>query len=340
MSTEQQQQMPSPVLFFDTANAYQRSAAIKAAVELEVFTAIGEGNRTPQSIAERCKASERGIRILCDYLCVIGFLTKENGSYALTQDSAVFLDKRSPAYMGSALEFLLSPMLIQGFDNLTEAVRRGGTAMQEDGTIAPEHPIWVKFARAMAPMMVMPAQLIAKLVNVDEGRKIKVLDIAAGHGMYGIAFAQQYPNVEIVAVDWANVLEVAKENAERAGLSDRYSTKPGSAFEVDFGTGYDIVLLTNFLHHFDVETCEKLLRKVHAALAEGGRAVTVEFVPNEDRVSPPVSAMFSLVMLSGTPQGDAYTFRELEQMFNHAGFSRSELHQLPPTPSQVIVSYK
>jgi tRNA A58 N-methylase Trm61 len=338
MSTEQTP--PSPILFFDTVNAYQRSSAIKAAIELEVFTAIAEGNRTAQSLSERCSASERGIRILCDYLSVIGFLVKENSSYTLTPDSAMFLDKNSPAYMGSAIEFLLSPMLTQGFDNLTEAVRQGGTVLSEEGTIAPEHPVWVQFARAMAPMMAMPAQLMTKLIETGDRRKLKVLDIAAGHGMYGITFAQHHPEAEIIAVDWPNVLEVAKENARKAGVEDRYSTIAGSAFEVDFGRNYDLVLLTNFLHHFDVETCVRLLKKVHAALVEDGRAVTVEFVPNEDRVSPPPSAMFSLVMLGSTPKGDAYTFSEFEEMFNQAGFSRSELHQLPPTPQQVLISYK
>jgi hypothetical protein len=331
---------PSPILFFETVNAYQRSAAIKAAVELDVFTAIGEGNRTAQALAQRCSSSERGMRILCDYLTVTGFLVKDDGGYNLTQDSAVFLDRKSPAYMGNATEFLLSPMLTQGFDNLTEAVRQGGTALPELGTIAPEHPVWVKFARAMAPMMSMPAQLTARLVGAGAGSKLKVLDIAAGHGMYGIAVARQYPQAEIVAVDWPNVLEVAKENASQAGLSDRYSTIPGSAFDVDFGSGYDLVLLTNFLHHFDAEACVSLLKKVYNALSEGGRAVTVEFVPNEDRISPPPSAMFSLVMLSGTPKGDAYTFRELDEMFKSAGFKRSELHQLPPSPQQAILSYK
>jgi precorrin-6B methylase 2 len=338
MSAEQM--MPSPVLFFETVNAYQRSAAIKAAVELDVFTAIGEGKRTAESLAARCNSSERGVRILCDYLTIAGFLTKDSNGYGLTPDTSTFLDKRSPAYMGGAIEFLLSPMLIKGFDNLTEAVRKGGTAMPDEGTIAPENPMWVQFARAMAPMMTMPAQLMTRLVTTEAGRKLKVLDIAAGHGMYGITFAQQNPGAEIVAVDWPNVLEVAKENAQKFGIADRYSTIPGSAFDVDFGTGYDVVLLTNFLHHFDTETCTQLLKKVHEALAEGGRAVTVEFVPNEDRLSPPPSAMFGLVMLAGTPGGDAYTFREFEEMFGNAGFSRSEFHQLPPTPQQVIVSYK
>jgi ubiquinone/menaquinone biosynthesis C-methylase UbiE len=338
MSTAQS--MPSPLLFFETISAYQRSAALRAALELEIFTAIGEGFQTVQTIARKCAASERGVRMLCDYLAVLGFLTKENQQYSLTPDSAMFLNKNSPGYVGGASDFLLSPMLLEGFANLAEAVKRGGTALPEAGSVAPEHPVWVEFARAMAPMTAMPAQLIAKLLEMEPGRKLKVLDIAAGHGMYGITLAQHNPDAEIIALDWPNVLEVARENAQKAGVEGRFSTIEGSAFEVDFGRNYDVVLLTNILHHFDVEACQKLLRKVHDALADGGRAVTLEFVPDEDRVSPPASAMFSLVMLSSTPSGDAYTFREFEQMFSETGFSRCELHQLPPTPQQLIIATK
>jgi ubiquinone/menaquinone biosynthesis C-methylase UbiE len=336
----EQMPQPSPELFFETVSSYQRPAAIKAAIELDVFTALGEGKQTSQELAARCQASERGMRILCDYLVIIGFLTKEDGRYHLTPDSAVFLDRRSPAYMGSTLEFLLSPTLISGFDDLAAAVRKGGTMMPEGGTVAPENPVWVKFARAMAPMTVMPAQLMAKLVNTGGELKLKVLDIAAGHGMYGIAIAQQNPQAEVVALDWPSVLEVAKENARHAGVIDRYSTIEGSAFDVDYGSGFDLVLLTNFLHHFDPPTCESLLRKVHASLAEGGRAMTLEFVPNEDRISPRIPASFSMMMLGSTPSGDAYTFPELERMFKNAGFTHSELHQLPASPQQLIISSK
>jgi 2-polyprenyl-3-methyl-5-hydroxy-6-metoxy-1,4-benzoquinol methylase len=167
-----------------------------------------------------------------------------------------------------------------------------------------------------------------------------VLDIAAGHGLFGLAIARHNPNASIVAADWPAVLEVAKENAIKARASDRYTTLPGSAFETDFGTGYDIVLLTNFLHHFDPATCEKLLRKVHAALKPGGRAVTLEFVPNEDRVSPPTAAAFSMVMLGTTEAGDAYTLSEYDRMFQNAGFARNELHPLTPFPGSVILSHK
>jgi SAM-dependent methyltransferase len=339
MSTSAAQQ-PSPQLFFQTINAHQRTEALKAAIELEVFTAIGEGNTTPAEIAKRCQTSERGMRILCDYLTIMEMLTKQGDRYGLTLDSATFLDKRSPAYLGSVTEFLCSPMMFENTKRIADAVRKGGTVMEDEGTVSNDNPVWVKFARGMAPMMAMPAQMIAKLVDPQPAGKLKILDIAAGHGLFGIAFATNNPEAEVTAVDWPAVLEVAKENAQNAGVADRYHTNPGSAFEVDFGSGYDLVLLTNFLHHWDQPTNETLLRKIHAALADGGRVATLEFVPNEDRVTPPDSAGFSLIMLMGTPSGDAYTFSEFEQMFANAGFSRSTLHPLPPTIQQVVISEK
>jgi 2-polyprenyl-3-methyl-5-hydroxy-6-metoxy-1,4-benzoquinol methylase len=339
MTPERQASHPSPALLFDTINAYQRTQAIKTGIELGVFTAVAAGKTSAAEIAKACDASERGVRILCDYLVIIGFLTKQNKSYGLTPDTAMFLDRRSPAYMGTVTEFMLSPHVAENFDRLTEAVKKGGTA-GETAPLEPEHPMWVRFARAMAPMMAMPSQLLPPLVDPGASQELKILDIAAGHGLYGLAFAKRNPQAEITAVDWPNVLEVADENAQAAGVADRYQTKPGSAFDVDYGTGYDIVLLTNFLHHFDVPTCEMLLRKVHASLADGGRAVTLEFVPNEDRVTPPQAAAFSMMMLGVTPSGDAYTFAELDRMFRNAGFTRSELHELPPTIQRVVISYK
>ncbi|HVF50027.1 MAG TPA: class I SAM-dependent methyltransferase [Pyrinomonadaceae bacterium] len=338
--SEQQPPPPSPLHFFETVNAYQRSAAIRAAIELNVFTAVGEGHASVEELARRCAASERGMRILCDYLVLHDFLTKDAGRYGLTPDSAVFLDRRSPAYMGGAIEFLLSPTITEGFKDMTNVVRRGGTTLAGDGTVSQENPVWVSFARAMAPMMQMPAQLMAQMLDGPRDRKLKILDVAAGHGVFGIAFAREFPRAEIVALDWPKVLEVAQENALQAGVGERYRTLAGSAFEVEYGEGYDLILLTNFLHHFDPPTCETLLRKVHAALGDGGRAVTLEFVPDEDRVSPPVAAAFSLTMLASTPAGDAYTFAELEQMFRNAGFARSRIQPLPPAIQHVIVSGK
>ena len=330
---------PSPQLFFAAVTAHQLTSVIKAAIELEVFTAVAEGKTTAATIAGRCQASERGMRILCDNLVINGFLTKQAGQYGLTQDSAFFLDRKSPAYLGGAIEFLLDPMMIAGAGDIANAVRKGGTTISSEGAVSQENPVWVKFARAMMPMMIPAAMGMAQLIKVDPHRKIRILDVAAGHGIFGIAFAQANPNVKVTALDWEPVLSVAKENAGKFGVADRHHLLPGSAFDVEFGTGYDLILLTNFLHHFDMETNEKLLKKVHDALAEDGRALTLEFIPDDDRVTPTMMASFALTMLSSTAAGDAYTFAEYEQMFAKAGFSKNEMHEMPPT-QRLIVSYK
>ena len=101
---------------------------------------------------------------------------------------------------------------------------------------------------------------------------------------------------------------------------------------------YDLVLVTNFFHHFDPPTCEKLMRKILAALTPGGQCVTLDFVPNDDRVSPPTAAGFAMVMLGTTAAGDAYTFAEYETMFRNAGYTSSSLHSLNRAPQAVIVS--
>lgn len=331
---------PAPERIFNTMIAFQETEALKAAIELDIFTAIAEGANTAASLAAKTGTSERGMRILCDYFTVKEFLTKKGEQYALTQESAVFLNRHSPACLATMVNFLASPWSRKNFGALAEAVRKGGAANGTGDHTKPHEEVWVNFARSMAPLTVPTAEFIAGLTGAAEGKPCKVLDIAAGHGMFGITVAKRNPHAQVVAVDWPAVLEVAKENAGRLGVADRHTTRPGSAFEVEFGNGYDFVLLTNILHHFDISTCEKLMRRVHAALKPTGRAITLEFVPNEDRVSPPVAAAFSLVMLAGTDAGDAYTFAQYEKMFGNAGFSKTTFHPVPEMPQQVLLSEK
>lgn len=338
MATTAPQQQPTPERFFNAVQAHQQTEAIKAAIELEIFTAIAEGNTTAAAIAKRCSAAERGVRILCDFLTIHGFLTKEGMQYALAPDSALFLNQRSPAYLGGAIEFLLTPRLREGHLRLTEAVRRGGTALGE-GTLVPENPDWVKFAEAMMPLMHMPAELMATELRKG-GEAHKVLDISASHGIWGIAVAKQNPAAHVYAVDWKNVLEVAKRNAQAMGIADRYHLLPGSAFEVDFGNDYDLVLIPNFLHHFDPPTCVSFMRKVYASLKPGGRAAIADLVPNPDRVTPPTAAAFSMTMLTSTPTGDAYTFAELESIAKSAGFARVELALQEIGIDSLVVAYR
>jgi SAM-dependent methyltransferase len=327
---------PNPAIIFEAINAHQKTACLRAAVELQLFTRVGEGKQTVEELAQACVASPRGVRILCDFLTVHGFLTKEGDRYSLSPDSAAFLDQRSPAYLGGTLRFLCSPASMSAFDNVAEVVRRGTTTLEGSGSVDPDDPVWVDFAKSMTAFIGPAAEFLGSVAATGEPQR--VLDIAAGHGLFGISIARRNPQAQIVPVDWQAVLEVAKENARGAGVADRYQPIVGDAFQVDFGSGYDTVLLTNFLHHFDKPTNESLLRKVRAALKPGGKVYTLEFVPNPDRVSPPMPATFSLIMLCNTPRGDAYTFDELSTMFKNAGFSNTERMDVPRSPETVLVS--
>jgi ubiquinone/menaquinone biosynthesis C-methylase UbiE len=329
--------MLSADIIFDTLFAYQRSAALNTAIELDLFTVIESGSTTSQALAEKCGVPERGARILCDFLTTIGLLTKADNRYGVTPESAAFLSKKSPAYLGTTARFLLRPELKRNFDNLTATVKHGGVAPGSDNNVSEENPIWVEFARSMMPMMVPAAHGIADLVAPSGAGAMKILDIAAGHGLFGITIAQRNPQAQIVAVDWKAVLAVAQDNAQRAQVQDRYEARPGDAFAVEFGTGFDAALVTNFLHHFDPAGCTAFLKRIHAALKPGGQVVVLEFVPNADRVSPPVPARFSLTMLANTPGGDAYTRAELDRMLEAAGFGDITAHALP-TPQTVLLA--
>src|SRR5262245_25507744 len=135
---------------FTAFTAYQQTGALKAAIDLDLFTAIGEGAATVAALASRRGVPERGERSLCDFLAATGFLAKEGDRYALTPNTGPFLDRRSPMYVGSVLNFIASPLLFHAFSDVTSAVRKGGTAIEGEGSTAPEHPMWVDFARGMA----------------------------------------------------------------------------------------------------------------------------------------------------------------------------------------------
>jgi 2-polyprenyl-3-methyl-5-hydroxy-6-metoxy-1,4-benzoquinol methylase len=315
--------VPSPSRVISSISGFQLSSALKSAIEIDLFTAIAEGHTTIDDLAVHCSVNPRGIRILADYLVLNQFLRKRGDAYVLSEESKLYLDKRSPEYAGGPSAFIQAPFVWSQFGHLTDCVRQGGAQVPANA-LAPAHEMWVTFARTMDKQMANEAYNVVTVINgLRKSRPrqpLKVLDVAAGHGMYGIAFAKDDPATRVVALDWPNVLEVAREHAEASGVADRVTLLPGDVMEVDIGSGYDVVLISNLIHYLEPHAIVRLLKKVRGAMNPGGHVAIVEFAPNDDRLTPPWAA-FALFVLATSPTGDAYTVSEIEQMYLEAGFN-------------------
>jgi SAM-dependent methyltransferase len=293
--------------------------ALRSAIELDLFTKIGSGRSTAQSLAAACAASKRGVQLLCDNLVLQGHLWKEGSRYHLTLNSRLYLTRSSPAYMGSAVEFFASDGTIAAFSRLTEAVKRGRCASRD--ALSADEAYWVKFASAMAPLAQPVAEFAAEALAVDSAGPIQVLDIAAGHGIYGCEIALRNPDAHIFALDSSAVLQVAAHNSRKRGLADRYHLLPGDALKVKFGGPYDIILAANFAHHLDASGNVRLFKKCRRALKPRGRFVVIDCVPDPEGGAPGGES-FALQLLAVSKYGTIYTFREYSRMLRAAGFER------------------
>jgi SAM-dependent methyltransferase len=304
----------NPAWLIDEFRAFERSLALRTAIEMDLFTRIGAGTHTVRALAAAAGASERGLRALCDYLVIQGHLLKQGAGYSLTLNSRLYLTRGSPAYLGSAVNFLAGDATVTAFCRLRQAVEQGSPgSVQLD---------WVEYARSMAPLAQPVAEFAASALEVDSAGPLQVLDIAAGHGLYGLAIAARNSAAQIFAMDSPQVLEIAIENARRAGLAERYHPIHGDAFEAALGGPYDLALAPNFAHHFNATADVRLFQKTRAALKPTGRIALIDFVLNADRVSPLPDASFALTLFATSAGGAVYTFQEYSRMLRAAGFHR------------------
>ena len=182
------------------------------------------------------------------------------------------------------------------------------------------------------------AEFAAASLALESDEPLKVLDIAAGHGLYGLAIAARNPNARIFGLDLPGVLEVARRNAQAAGAAERYHLIPGDAFHVSFDGPYDVIVVANFAHHLDRKSNLDLFRKCLAALAPTGKLMVIDFVVDDDRTSPAPDAAFALTLLATTTHGDVYTYREFARMLHEAGFRDVRQPDLGNLPRWVITA--
>ncbi len=319
----------------------QVTAVLSAGVQLGVFSALAGGaERSAAEVAERVHCPKRSTRILLDALAVLGLVAKERDVYRLTELAEEHLVPGKPMCVGDAAGIFASSIMWTGMSRLAEAVKSGGTILAEHAE-TPKHPFWETFAQSSAWMAFPAASALDAIVGDYLASKLKarVLDIAAGSGIYGYTLAKRQ-NVELTLLDWPNVLAQTREWGKRLGADmGRVKFLAGNLFEIDYGGPHDLILLSNVYHHFDSNTCLALTHKVTEALAPGGRIAVQEFVVSPD-LSNQFATMFSIVMLVWTKKGEAYAEADYSRWFKAAGLKAPTLHAMAGMPTSWLVTEK
>lgn len=319
---------------------YQITSILKAGIELGIFDYLAKGLADAPSIATAIGASERGTRILLDALGALGVVESHKGMYRLTPVADTHLVKGRSAYLGDLAYILVSKHFWERYRQLPEAVRRGGT-MMEDHAETPGHPFWEDFAVYSSVVAGQASEILANILApwASSRQPLEVLDVACGTGLYGYTLAKYQPHARVWSLDWPNVLSITRNYAERLGILDRVRFIEGDMFEVPLKGPYDLILVSHVFHHFSKERCTQLLHRFAGALKPDGRIAIHDFIPGE--ASPRVDAfsyLFSVLMLVWTREGEAHSLDSYRQMLVATGFTSPFVFDSEAITSRILIA--
>ena len=312
---------------------------LEAAIRHRVFDVLDGGAKTVAEVAQATGASERGLTAVMNALVGLDFLAKDGQArYSLTPESSTFLVSHKPSFLGGIIRHG-SQQLIPRWLNLNEVVATGKAVsavnQQDDGS-----QFFQEFVNDILPLSYPSAKALAQYLDCNvEGRMIRVLDLAAGSGVWGIAQAQCSDAVHVTAVDWSGVLPATRGTVAKFGLSERFTFVEGDVDEADFGTGHDVAILGHILHSEGRERSRALLAKTFKALRPAGTIAIAEFLVNADRTGPLSALLFAVNMLVNTDTGDTYSFEEISEWLTEAGFVNPRTLD-SPGPSPLILATK
>jgi (2Fe-2S) ferredoxin/predicted nicotinamide N-methyase len=317
-----------PDHLFQMIRGYMPSRCVLTALELDIFSAVGEGANAEQ-IATRIHANARAAETLLNALVALGLLSKSGAIYKNTPDSTRYFVHDSKDNQRDGL--LHTANIWHRWSTLTDVVRSGSRIPLERSNT----PEWThSFIAAMQLNAKDRAPLLVKALGTNGVRRI--LDLGGGSGVYSIAFAKASASVQCEILDLPDVVPLTTHYVESAGVSAQVNIRAGNMLYDDFGSGHDIILLNAICHMFSGEQNQNLFMRARKALAPNGRLVVQDFILNPDKTGPQHAALFSINMLVGTDAGASYSEQEYVGWMRAAGFPEARRIALPG-PSDLIV---
>jgi len=329
----------TPQRLMELSFAYAPPLIISAGVSNKVFDSLENGAKTSEQVAEETGASARALRILMNALVGLNLLKKDRQKkYSLTPESAAFLLSNQ---LGTHAGFFgtIAPQIISRWLRLSDIVREGRPAVavnqETEGT-----EFFSQLVERIIPMSYPSAQKLGDHLKLAKTKnEVRVLDLAAGSGIWGIALGQKSPRVRVTAVDWAGMIPTTKRITQKFGVADRFTYIEADLLEANFGSSYDIAILGHILHSEGEDRSRQLLRKIFRALKSGGTIAIAEWLVNDDRTKPLPSLMFAVQMLVNTEKGDTFSFNEIKKWLEEAGFKKVRKLEAPG-PSPLILATK
>ena len=330
--------VPTPERLMQLSWGYAPPLIIEAAVKHHLFDLLDTTPSTAEELAKRADVPVRGVKAVCDALVGLDLLAVKGGRYQVTPESAQFLVSYKPGYHGEFFKHI-STQLIPGWLALAEIVRTGKPLVKANSKKAGVK-FFSQFVEAIFPLSYAAARTLGEHLRIPQTKQpVRVLDLAAGSGVWGIALAEQSPLVQITAVDWPPVLAVTEKVARRHGVAKRLTKVPGDLLEVAFGSEHQVAILGHILHSEGRERSRQLLKKTFEALAPGGTIAIMEFLVADDRTGPPTGLIFAVNMIVHTESGNTFSFEEISEWLREAGFLKPRLLKAPG-PSPLVLATK
>ncbi len=333
--------MASPEPIFEILSAPRIALALRTAVELDLFTPLAKGPRKAKQLARQRQASERGVRILLDSLLGKKLLTKNrtSGEYRLAPIGRDFLVKGKPGFIGPILDLQAHPGMQDAMASLPGAVRKGGCTLTSNAH-SKSQSFWEAFATATDVDATAMAGELIRVTGVNrESGPMKVLDLACGSGRYGITVAETNPLAEVTLFDQENVLRKTRVIARKSKAKKRIRFQEGNLFTADLGGPHDLVIASHILHHFSLQDCDRIIKRIRKALRPGGMLAIQEFIVDNARAARTRQILFSLVMLVWTNEGEAWSFQDYRRLLAGNSFRRIRFTNRQQ-PSQFVTAVR
>lgn len=325
---------PPIELALHAINAHWLTSALAAAVTHRVFDLLEQGPATVGEVAAGCNIAERGARALLEALLGAGFVAHADGRYANTATASCYFVEGKPLYLGQLARLSLQLMTRSG--GFPDAVAAGHS--EASLTVKAEMPQWAPLVLATAPFSLPVAQLAAKLLGLAQRGALEILDPGGGAGVFAISFLKENPRATATQLDWASVNRVAREQAERNEVADRFRTVDGDLFAYDYESAkYDLVVFSHMAHGLAPADNQRAFELFRRALKPKGVLLINDLLSELDGSVSPQALLSSARTFYATRDGAGYRYAEYQQWLEAAGFCRLARHDTG-TPTTLIMA--